>query len=388
MFDSPPQTSPPPPPIHTTTNRHRNINNNNNIWLEKVKLFDFYPKVDDDVPRQKSTFGGVVTVVCLLITAYLLISEIYFFTFPVREHSLKVDVTRGNRLPINIDIHFPRLVCTDITIDVVDGIDGKPIKDAAYQIVKERLDSKGVPFAKGVALAGKKGIFSSRCTECEFPKQKKGSSVFFRQKCCNSCDDLREYYRLNRIPQNFADDAPQCLIERPIQDDEGCRIYGSLQVQKMKGDFHILAGLSADESHDGHAHHVHRITKENIGRVTQFNITHHIHKFSFGDDIDGLINPLEGFGIVAQSLAVQNYYIQVVPAIYKKNDYVLETNQYSYTYDYRNVNVFNLGRIFPGIYFKYDMSPLMIEVDQTSKPIVELITSICAIGGGIFYISI
>ncbi|KAN0028631.1 hypothetical protein ACTFIV_010478 [Dictyostelium citrinum] len=376
----------------TTTNRinrgssNNKSSNNSDGWVEKVKLFDFYPKVDDDVPRHKSTFGGVATMICILITAYLLVSEIYFYTFPIREHSLRVDITRGNRLPINIDIHFPRLVCTDITIDVVDGIDGKPIKDAAYQIVKQRLDSHGEPFAQGVALAGKKGIFSRSCTECEFPKSKRLSSVFYKQKCCNSCEDLRQYYRLNRIPQNLADDSPQCLIERPIQDDEGCRIYGSLSVQKMKGDFHILAGTGSDESHDGHAHHVHHITRENVERVKHFNITHHIHKFSFGEDIEGLINPLEDFGIVAQSLAVQTYYLQVVPAIYKKNDFVLETNQYSYTYDYRVVNMFNLGRLFPGIYFKYDLSPLMIEVDQTSKPLVELITSICAIGGGMYVV--
>jgi len=355
-----------------------------NQWLERLKLFDFYPKLDDDVPRQKTTFGGAITCICLIITVYLLVSEIYFYTFPIREHSLKVDVTRGSRLPINIDIHFPELVCTDITIDVVDGIDGRPIRDAAYQIIKQRLDSKGVPFAEGKALAGSKGIFSKfECTKCELPINRK-HSLFYKQKCCNTCEDLRTFYRLNRIPQNSADTEPQCLIEKPVTDDEGCRIYGTLVVQKMKGDFHILAGTSTDEKHDDHVHHVHHINRDTFKRIDQFNITHHIHQFSFGDPIDGLLNPLEGEGILVKGLGVQTYYIQVVPTIYKKNDYVLETNQYSFTRDYKSINVYNLGQIFPGIYFKYDMSPLMIEVDQSSKPFSELVTSICAIGGGMY----
>ncbi|KYQ91939.1 DUF1692 family protein [Tieghemostelium lacteum] len=370
--------------------QNRNSRSNNDsgeIWLERLKLFDFYPKLDEDVPQQKTTFGGVATLLCLLFSFYLLASEFYYYAYPLREHSLKVDVTRGNKLTINIDIIFPSLVCTDIVIDAVDGIDGRPIKDASYQVIKQRLNKDGTPIAEGLAMPGSKGIFSKfQCQPCELPSgvvPRLRLNGQFHQKCCTSCDELRQYYRGNRISQHIADSQPQCLIEKPVADDEGCRIYGELNVQKMKGDFHILAGTAVDQKHDGHTHHIHHITMENINRLAHFNITHHIHKFSFGNDVHGLVNPLEGNHIRVNGLGQQIYYIQVVPTLYQSNGYQLETNQYSYNYEFRPVNSFQIARI-PGIYFKYDMSPLMIEVNQSSKPFVELVTSICAIGGGMY----
>eukprot|EP01133_Synstelium_polycarpum_P011468 gene11468-13367_t len=312
---------------HVTQNRRREDNAGGD-WMEMIKLFDFYPKLDDSVPLQKTVYGGVATAICLLFTLFLLGSELYYYTFPMRDHSLRVDITRGSRLKINIDIHFPSLVCSDILVESVDGIDGKPIKDAAYQIVKERLDRYGFAIESSNASPG---FFE--CTPCLAPPNSR-NIIISPQKCCNSCDNLRQFYRSNKIAQHLADQQPQCLISKPITDEEGCRIYGTMQVQKL----------------------------------------------SFGNDVEGLINPLEGYGIVTHTLGQQTYYIQVVPTIYRQNEDVLETNQYSFTHDFRPTSQ---TRLFPGIYFKYDMSPLMIEVDQSSKHFVELITSVCAIGGGI-----
>ncbi|EFA81060.1 DUF1692 family protein [Heterostelium album PN500] len=251
-----------------------------NPWLETMKLFDFYPKLDDSVPMQKTVYGGVITAICMIFTMFLLCSELYYYTFPIRDHSLKVDVTRGNRLLINIDIHFPSLICSDINVESIDGIDGRPIKDASYQIVRERLDRNGVVIDPSNPPPG---FFE--CVSCRLPANSK-YAVLYPQRCCNKCDDLREFYRTNKIPQHYADQSPQCMISDPEAEDEGCRIYGTLWVQKMKGDIHILAGIRP-------------------------------------------------------------------------------------------------GYNAPGIYFKYDLSPLMIEVDQSSKPFVELVTSVCAIGGDI-----
>eukprot|EP01132_Coremiostelium_polycephalum_P002157 gene2157-2656_t len=340
-----------------------------NTPLEKLKLFDFYPKLDENVPQQKTIFGGVATIICIVITL---------------EHALRVDRTKGNKLSINIDIHFPSLICNDIVIDCMDGVAGKAIKEGAYQIIKQRYDSKGDRIAEGRSILGNKGIFSKfECTPCELPYEKK-SGIIFQQRCCNTCDDLRTFYRSNKIPQHFADNKDQCLIEKPVTDDEGCRIVGTLEVAKIKGDFHMIIGASSDQQHDSHSHHIHEMTKELFNRIHKFNISHHIHQFSFGNHVEGLINPLEGTSLTVSGLGLQSYYIQVVPTIYRQNNFQLETNQYSYTYDYKPIHRGNFGKFLPGIYFKYDMSPLMIEVDQTSKPLVELITSVSAICGGIY----
>ncbi|GAM25114.1 hypothetical protein SAMD00019534_082890 [Acytostelium subglobosum LB1] len=379
---SPPQQL--PPQQQQLRNRSNpNYNNSgdndssNNNWVETIKLFDFYPKLDESVPLQKTVYGGMATTICLIFTFFLLCSEMYYYTFPIRNHSLRVDITRGNRLQINLDIHFPSLVCSDINVESVDGIDGRPIKDAAFQLVRERLDKHGVIIDPSNPPPG---FFA--CVPCQLPAGK--YSVISAQRCCNDCDSLRSFYRNNKVPQHIADLAPQCLIREPEHDDEGCRIYGTLSVQKMKGDIHMLAGKGVEQQHQGHSHHVHEFTHDQLKRLHKFNISHHIHQFSFGNHVEGLVNPLEGYGVLTHGLGLQTYYIQVVPTIYRQNEYVLETNQYSFTSEYTPITPMRFTN--PGLYFKYDMSPLMIEVDQSSKPFVELITSVCAIGGGMYVV--
>ena len=39
--------------------------------------------------------------------------------------------------------------------------------------------------------------------------------------------------------------------------------------------------------------------------------------------------------------------------------------------------------VHPGIFFKYDFSPLLIELRETRQPFTAFITSMCAILGGV-----
>lgn len=40
--------------------------------------------------------------------------------------------------------------------------------------------------------------------------------------------------------------------------------------------------------------------------------------------------------------------------------------------------------IVPGIFFIYDMSAFMVEVHNTRKPLLHVLTRVCAIIGGVF----
>src|SRR3989338_5893317 len=111
-------------------------------------------------------------------------------------------------------------------------------------------------------------------------------------QCCNSCDDVREAYRLKGWAFGKGDAYEQCVSEG-FEDrleavkDEGCRIYGSLNVNKLAGNFHLAPGQSFQQSHM----HVHDLQPFPPG--VQWNFAHKIHSLSFGKVYPVVVNPLD-----------------------------------------------------------------------------------------------
>lgn len=59
------------------------------------------------------------------------------------------------------------------------------------------------------------------------------------RRCCNSCDDVREAYRRRGWAFKNADTIEQCQREgftqrMQEQKNEGCQVYGVLEVNKVR----------------------------------------------------------------------------------------------------------------------------------------------------------
>ena len=78
---------------------------------------------------------------------------------------------------------------------------------------------------------------------------------------------------------------------------EGCQIYGTLEVNRVGGSFHIAPGKSFSINHV----HVHDVQPFSSG---DFNVTHRIRHLSFGPKVDGQGNPLDGVIAVADKGAM------------------------------------------------------------------------------------
>lgn len=74
---------------------------------------------------------------------------------------------------------------------------------------------------------------------------------------------------------------------KPNKPYDACRIYGSLILNKVAGNFHITAGRSIDMPR-GHIHF------SAFMADTDYNFTHRIDRLSFGDPSPGIVHPLEG----------------------------------------------------------------------------------------------
>ena len=83
-----------------------------------------------------------------------------------------------------------------------------------------------------------------------------------------------------------------------------------------------------------------------------------------------------------------NYYVKIVPTTYMKLDgSVLQTNQFSLTRNFKRV-LFGTGDSgMPGIFFSYELSPLMVKYTQSVKSFGHFLTNTCAIIGGTYTVA-
>jgi len=121
-----------------------------------------------------------------------------------------------------------------------------------------------------------------------------------------------------------------------------------------------------------------------------FNLTHRIDKLSFGKEYPGMKNPLDQvqkkWTPDGHSTVMFQYFIKVVPTIYSDRfGGVIKTNQYSVLEYITPVNIWSNG--VPGVFFTYDLSPIRVDLHESSKSYLHFLTNICAIIGGVYTVA-
>eukprot|EP01006_Ploeotia_vitrea_P031874 TRINITY_DN64161_c0_g2_i1.p1 TRINITY_DN64161_c0_g2~~TRINITY_DN64161_c0_g2_i1.p1 ORF type:complete len:393 (+),score=38.73 TRINITY_DN64161_c0_g2_i1:78-1256(+) len=365
-----------------------------------LKKLDVYPKTYDEFKER--TFSGaaisVVSVVCIVI---LIISEINWYSKIDRVDELYVDTNTTGKLPIFINITFPNVACDIISLDTMDGF-GESQIDVDHSVTKVRMDRDG-----NFLSAEKQAHLGESETEVEKvkealtnPKAKEkdycggcyGAEEYPGQ-CCNTCDEVMEAYRKKGWGFNVHTTVEQCVrekMERQIRASakEGCMVHGSVHVNKVQGNFHFAPGKSFQHA----GNHVHDFLPFEL---EGFNISHKITKLGFGADYPGLVNPLDNeyrmFPTGPNGL--YQYFIKVVPTIYEKLDGTqLTTNQYSVTEHFRPRSPGidpSGGGVVPGVFFIYDLSPIMVHIKETQRhhSLLHFLTNLCAIIGGVFTVA-
>ncbi|KAM1030475.1 hypothetical protein EV1_033968 [Malus domestica] len=358
--------------------------------LEKLRSLDAYPKINDDF-FSRTLSGGIITLASSLLMLFLFFSELRLYLHTVTESKLLVDASRGETLHINFDVTFPAIRCSLLSLDTMD-ISGEQHFDIRHHIVKKRIDAHG-----NVIEAKKDGIGAPKI---EKPLQRHGGRLEHNEKycgscfgaetsdddCCNSCDEVRDAYRKKGWALTNAELIDQCEREGFIQkvkdeDGEGCNIEGSLEVNKVAGNFHFIPGKSFHQSNV----HLHDLL---AFPTDSYNISHKINRLAFGDYFPGVQNPLDGVQWTQERPSgVYQYFIKVVPTIYTNIiGRTIFSNQYSVTEHYKSSELGH-SQMLPGVFFFYDLSPIKVTFKEEHVPFLHFMTHICAIIGGIFTIA-
>ncbi|CDO97460.1 unnamed protein product [Coffea canephora] len=361
-----------------------------NKLLNKVRNLDAYPKINEDF-FSRTLSGGVITLVSSIVMLLLFISELRLYLHTVTETKLVVDTSRGGKLHINFDVTFPAIRCSLLSLDAMD-ISGEEHLDIRHDIFKKRIDSYGNVIEVRQDKIG--------APKVEKPLQRHGGRLEHNETycgscygaelsdddCCNSCEEVREAYRKKGWGLTNVDLIDQCRREGFIQqikdeEGEGCNIHGSLEVNRVAGNFHFTLGKSFHQS-NVHVHDLLALSTES------YNISHKINKLAFGDSIPGVVNPLDGVHWEHETPnGMHQYFIKVVPTIYTDiRGRSIESNQFSVTEHFKSSEAGH-SRTLPGVFFFYDLSPIKVTYKEDHASFLHFMTHICAIVGGIFTIA-
>uniref|UniRef100_A0A023F2D1 Putative copii vesicle protein n=1 Tax=Triatoma infestans TaxID=30076 RepID=A0A023F2D1_TRIIF len=336
----------------------RNRKKSSYYGVEVVKRLDSFPKVNKDDYVERSSIGGVVSVVTFIIILWIIIYEIKYYYGSNVNFKFAPDTQYDAKLKLNVDVTVA-MPCHSIGADIVDSTN------------------------QNLLMFG-----SLEEEDTWFEMNEEQRSHFEDIRHFNSY--LREeYHAINQLlwksAHSFQPTGNSGFPQRqdnPNQEPDACRVHGSLVLNKVAGNLHITAGKSLQLPYNEHIHLPAFILP------SSYNFSHRIHHFSFGDSSAGIINPLDGDEKITNELTtVYQYFVEVVPTDVETFLSKANTYQYSVKDHMRIINHEKGSHGVPGIFFKYDVSALKVIVTQSREPLLKFFVRLSSTVAGIFVIA-
>ncbi|XP_067646483.1 endoplasmic reticulum-Golgi intermediate compartment protein 3 [Eurosta solidaginis] len=343
-----------------------------------LRRLDAYPRTLEDF-SVRTVSGAAATLVSTSIIVILIFLEFLAYMRPNLTEELFVDTTRNHKLRINLDITIHNLPCNYVSLDAMDSSGDQHLR-VDHDIFKHRLDLKGNPLKETEPIkeivAVSPSNKNSTCGSCYGAETNS-------THCCNTCEEVLNAYRQRRWTVQM-DKIEQCKDQAKQSDTtafkEGCRVQGHLEVNRMAGSFHFAPG----NSFSIRQFHIHDF------QFTDVKLDHTINHLSFGDKIEfAKTHPLDGLRVESDKdvkSEMYNYYIKIVPTMYvKTNKPPIHTNQFSVTRYKKDLSYRERG--MPGIFFSYELSPLMVKYEEKNRSFGHFATNCCSIIGGVFTVA-
>jgi hypothetical protein len=111
-----------------------------------------------------------------------------------------------------------------------------------------------------------------------------------------------------------------------------------------------------------------------------FNFSHVISELSFGAFYPSLLNPLDRtVETTPNHFHRFQYFLSIVPTVYSVGSRTISTNQYAVTEQSHVVG----ERSVPGLFFKYEIEPMLLSVEEKRDGFLNLIMKVVNVLSGV-----
>ncbi|CDO92236.1 unnamed protein product [Kluyveromyces dobzhanskii CBS 2104] len=300
-----------------------------------LRTFDAFPKTEEQHVKTSSK-GGLSSILTYLFLLFIAWSEFGSFFGGYIDQQYVVDNQIKETVTINLDlyVHMP---CKYIQVNARDITGDR-------KLVSEHINMEGMPFF--IPLDTKVNELNNIVSP-----------------------DIDEILG-EAIPAQFREPIDTSALTG--QENLGaCHVFGSIPVNKVKGELHITA--------QGWGYRSSKTTPKE-----EMNFAHVINELSFGDFYPYIDNPLDNTAKFSDEKIKSYYYFTaVVPTLYQKMGAVVDTNQYSLSE--AEYGPQSKGSAVPGIFVRYQFEPMKIIISDMRIGFFQFIIRLVAILSFIVY---
>ncbi|OQD69560.1 hypothetical protein PENPOL_c002G10099 [Penicillium polonicum] len=351
--------------------------------LAALKTFDAFPKTKAAYTTPTRS-GGQWTVLILLICTIFSWSELKTWWRGTENYHFSVEKGVSHELQLNLDmvVHMP---CDQLRVNIQDAVGDRIL---AGELLK-RDDTNWLLWMEKRNYETSGGAHEYQTLSHEET-----------DRLAEQEADVHVGHVLGEVRNNprrkFAK-GPR--MRRGVVPD-ACRIYGSLEGNKVQGDFHITARGHGYRENAPHLDH------------SSFNFSHMITELSFGPHYPTLQNPLDKTIAESEEHYYKfQYFLSIVPTLYSRGKGALEaytrspetaaarygrntvfTNQYAATS--QSSAIPESPMVVPGIFFKYNIEPILLLVSEERAGFLSLlirvintISGVLVTGGWLYQIT-
>ncbi|KAI6110186.1 endoplasmic reticulum vesicle transporter-domain-containing protein [Pisolithus croceorrhizus] len=308
-------------------------------FLNQLAQLDAFPKLPSTY-KSRSESRGLFTLFIAFIAFLLVLNDFGEYIWGWPDYEFSIDTMSDSFMDVNIDV-VVNMPCQFLSVDLRDALGDRLFLSNGFH-----LDGTVFDIGQATTLKEHQKSLSARQAIAQ-SRNSRGLLSFFRRKQ----PEFRPTYNHR-------------------QDGSSCRIYGSLNVKKVTANLHITT-LGHGYASSTHVEH------------DKMNLSHAITEFSFGPYFPDIVQPLDySLEIANEPFVAYTYFLHVVPTTYiAPRSPPLHTNQYSVTHYTR---AFAHGAGTPGIFFKFDLDPMVISIHQRTTSLIHLLIRCVGVIGGVF----
>ncbi|QDS75873.1 hypothetical protein FKW77_001834 [Venturia effusa] len=329
-----------------------------------VKAFDAFPKTKPSY-LTKSHTGLPWTILLIVASISLILSETRRWFAGEISHSFSVEKGISHQLQINLDI-VVAMKCSDIHINVQDAAGDRIL---AGDMLRKDPTTWG--------QWNQKWATHTLADDIDDHDYGLGDE-----------EDVHDYLGAAKKTKKKFRKTPR--LRGPAN---ACHVYGSIESNKVQGDFHITARGHGYMEFGMHLDH------------NDFNFSHIVNTLSYGPNYPMLINPLSNTRATTDDHFYKfQYYTNIVPTIYttETNEvslspprHILDPSHANYQPSYSSNTVWTnqyavtsqshaVGENYiPGIFFKYDIEPLLLVVREDRGDFLALLVRLVNVVSGV-----